>query len=387
MKIMVTADDDVAAAVDAAVSSLLVDKDISEVAAVEGGLIEVVRRGRRERLQALLEGPLFSLLRERCEHAPYGARLPGGVRLVAASLVDGRIALSLQKPAPSDARLEHLVEEAVLPAGVDGELVAAVLEGGGVAVLGPARAARARVVVAVARALSPLLRIVSLSDDLPAGCMPRPVGDDVDARAATAVLLGADVLVALELTPAEACALARAALPVPVVAAVACASMAALQSAFGALSVRSLFALSAVLGLAPDGRPRLVELHGAAGEPMPPSAIAAPPIAAAPARTRVEPSNATPAAPTVAQTIDVIPVLADAPPAEWASSDVDDDPGWELGSLSGAPPAAGSFDAALQAVSKRPGFTPRPPSAHPQFLKGTGGLTFEPPGNPGEESE
>ncbi|MDP2339720.1 MAG: hypothetical protein Q8O67_02080 [Deltaproteobacteria bacterium] len=380
MSVQVVADDVVAAAVDAAVSSLLVDKDVTEIAAVEGGLIEVVRRGRRERLQVLVEGELFALLRERCGGGPHLARLSGGVRLVAAVLVDGRIALSLSKPAPTDARLEHLVEEGVLPAGVDGELLAAVLEGGGVAVIGPARAARARVVVAVARALSPLLRIVSLSEDVPVGCVPGPAGVDVEARAATAVLLGADVLVALDLTPAEACALARAVLPVPVVAAVRCASMAALQSAFGELSVRGLFALSAVLGLAPDGRPRLVEIHGAAGEAMPPSAIA---VAPTTTTTTVEPSGAVTRRsdpPSTTTTIDV-PALPDAPPADWASSSADDDPGWELGSMTGEPAPAGSFDAALQAASKRPAYTPRPPPAHPQtpFLKGTGGLTLDPP--------
>jgi hypothetical protein len=322
---------------------------------------------------------------------------------VAAILVDGRVALSLSKPAPTDARLEHLVEEGVLPGGVDGELVAAVLEGGGVAVIGPARAARARVVVAVARALSPLLRIVSLSEDVPAGCVPGPAscrtpapgGVDVDARAATAVLLGADVLVALDLTPAEARGLARAALPVPVVAAVRCASMAALQAAFGEASVRSVFALTAVLGLAPDGRPRLVELHGAAGEAMPPSAITPAPTTTTTTPTTTTAAGAEPSASVARReastttTIDV-PALADAPPADWASSDADDDPGWELGSMSNGPAAAGSFDAALQAAAKRPAYTPRPPAAHPQTrslsggtpspdLKGTGGLTLDPP--------
>jgi hypothetical protein len=76
-----------------------------------------------------------------------------------------------------------------------------------------------------------------------------------------------------------------------------------------------------------------------------------------------------------------------APPAEWASEDIDDDPGWELGpvgassSATSSPPAPGTFDAALQAVSKRPTFAPKAPPPHPQAaaLRGTGGLTFEPP--------
>jgi hypothetical protein len=76
----------------------------------------------------------------------------------------------------------------------------------------------------------------------------------------------------------------------------------------------------------------------------------------------------------------------DAPPADWASEDIDDDPGWELGNLvegvrSSSPPA-GSFDAALKAVATRPTFAPRAPATHPQMatLRGTGGLDLEPPG-------
>ena len=406
-------DDTVAAAVDAALSSLLADKDVSEVGAVEGGLIEVMRRGRRERLPTLLEGPLFALLRERGD-LPYVACLAGGVRIVVAALVDGRLALSVAKPAPTDARLEHLVEEGVLPAGVDGELVAAVLEGGGVGVLGPARSARARIVVAVVRTLSPLLRMVSLSPEVPTGCLPSPVGVDLAARAQTALLLGADVLVSLDLSAADACALAKAGLPVPVLAAVRVSSMAALQAAFalhGDISVRSVFALSAVVGLAPDGRPRLVELHGAAAEPVAPAAIA-------PASQPLSPSLATheerhrdvmrsePAPPRrgermmATSTIDVLPALADAPPADWASSDANDDPGWELGPLSTEAPTPGSFEAALQVAAQKAGTTPRPASAHPQALsmgqqtfsstpslKGTGGLTLEPPGGASDDGE
>jgi hypothetical protein len=80
--------------------------------------------------------------------------------------------------------------------------------------------------------------------------------------------------------------------------------------------------------------------------------------------------------------------LGDAPPADWASADADDDPGWELGSLArdgGGSVAPGSFDATLATVARRPAFAPRAPTAHPaaHALRGTGGLTFEPPSGPG----
>jgi hypothetical protein len=402
------ADDALAAAVDDAVGALVADKDVVDVAAVEGGLVEVVRRGKRERLQTLLEGPLFALVRERMGEPARTTswRLKQRAMLTALPLVDGRVALRVQKAPPSDAQLAHLVEEGVVPGGVDGEFVAAVLEGGGVAFVGPARAAHRRVAVAVARALSPLVRVACLSDDPIAGCLPPvDVGGDVGgagagavARARAAVAAGADVVVALGVDVDDAVALCDAALPVPVIASIDVASVAALEARFGARKTRALFAIVAVVGFAPDGRPRLVELHGgvadAAPVPVtaPTSTSTAPMTMTAPATASMQPTSLQPATststaatrPPPAALLGEVPALGDAPPADWASDNVDDDPGWELGSLADPqkPAAPGSFEAALQQQAKRPVFTPRPPPVHPQTasLKGTGGLTFEPPG-------
>jgi len=89
---------------------------------------------------------------------------------------------------------------------------------------------------------------------------------------------------------------------------------------------------------------------------------------------------------------DVPVALGEAPPADWASADADDDPGWELGSLArdgDGGLAAGAFDAALAAAAKRPSFAPRAPSPHPAMhaLRGTGGLTLEPPSGPGSDDD
>lgn len=393
------ADADLGAAVDGVLASLLADKDVAEIAAVEGGLIEVIRRGRRERLQALVEGPLFALLRERgAEEALVVFRL-AAVLLTAGPLQDGRVALCLKKPAPSDARLDHLVEEGLLPPGIDAELVAAVREGGGVAVIGPARAARSRTVVALARMLIGAQRVIAIGDDTPAGCVPAPKrSGGVVERAEAAVALGADILLGLDLSAADALALAEATLPVPVVAAVGAPSMAGLQAAFGDRPVKSAFALVAVIGFAPDGRPRLVEMHGAVADapPVAPSAPAeaassplvdarAPVVASSRARVATLPGVAVAdilaAVGGVGSSPPMNAGLGDAPPADWASSDIDDDPGWELGNLATVPAAPGSFDAALQQVAKRPTYSPKPPPPHPKTasLKGTGGLTLEPP--------
>ncbi len=402
--------DALAAAVAAALGPLVGDKDTSQVDLVEGGLPEIVRRGRRERLSALVEGPLFEIVRESgAATALVKAALPGGVHVVAGPLADGRVALSVRRSTPTDASLLHLVEEGVLPAGVDVELLAAVLVGHGLIVAGPARAARDRLAVAVAVAACARVRVVAIGPDVPARALPAPVADDVVARARAAVELGADVLFALDLPPASLAALLAEPLAVPLVATTPAASMEGLMSRLGGLP-RAAVGMVAVCGFDAEGRPRLVELHGDAMAPAstaPMTSMAtplmttataslptAPTVAPAPISPSPSPSSAplhaTSSSPSAVrqpphEPSPDAPIQLDALPAEWASEDIDDDPGWELGSLgasaSASSPPPGSFDAALQAVAKRPTFAPKSPPLHPQAaaLRGTGGLTFEPP--------
>jgi hypothetical protein len=406
-------------AVQAAVGATLDDKDVTAIDAVEGGLLEVVRRGRRERLQVVVEGPLFALLRERgAELDVVNATLAGGARLVAAPLADGRIAVAVHKAAPTDVRFEHLVEEGLLPPGIGEELVAAVLEGQGVAVVGPARTGRVRIAAAVARALASVVRCAALGVDVPAGCRPAPGIAHLVARARTAVALGADVVIGLDLTVREAADLAANTPGAPVVAAIAAPSVPVLVGAAGDKVLPALFPLIAVVGFTPDGRPRLLELHGGQGTagsaPSTPatattttattttSAVALTATSTGPTTTaqpataplpapvsRAMPAAVPPVAPPLLPGDEV--VLGEAPPADWASADADDDPGWELGSLAadGEPPVPGSFDAALAVAARRPSFTPRSPSAHPSMhaLRGTGGLTFEPPPGGGDDTD
>jgi hypothetical protein len=392
-----------ALAVEAAFGPLLGDVDVGEVGAVEGGLVELVRHGRRERLQVLAQGALFSLLRERgAEVDVVHARLPGGHKLVAAPLADGRVAVAVHKPVPADVRFERLVQEGLLPPGVDAELVAAVLQGKGIAVVGPSRSGRARLAAAVARAVAATVRCTSLCDDVPAGCTPAPGIPHLVARARTAVALGADVVVAVELSVREAADLAANTPGAPLVASVAAPSVDVVVAAVGEKAWAALCPLCAVVGFSPDGRARLLELHGGGdGDDDGDTAAAAPPPGAAPtlvttAATPTLPSSSPPSRtraasePAPPATSDETAVsLGEAPPADWASADADDDPGWELGSLASGnaslpPSSSTSFDAALSAAAKRPSFSPRAPSAHPAMhaLRGTGGLTFEPPSGP-----
>jgi hypothetical protein len=399
------ATEDLAHAAANAFGALLHDKDIATIDVVEGGLLEVSRRGRRERLQVLVEGPLFALLHEQllgAAHAgPWRRRLPGGVVLTASLLVDGRTAVSVRRPAPTDVSLRHLVEEGVVPDGVDAELTAAVWQGQGVVVLGPARAAAQRLAVAVARSVGTQLRIVALGADVPAGAWPAPAVVDVVDRARTAAALGADVLFALDVPAADAVRLVDAALPVPMVLSLSVTAVELVHAALKGTPLRALAGVAAVVAWDGEGRARLVELHGeplggAEAAPTPllaPSSSSSLTVPVAPT-TSSRPPLPSPQAfvpsPSPSPSPSPLPSFGvdDAPPAEWASEDIDDDPGWELGSLvEGArtsSPPAGSFDAALKAVATRPTFSPRAPAAHPQMasLRGTGGLDLEPPGGP-----
>ena len=399
---MMSTDTDLHEAITAALGALLVDKDVASVDVVEGGLPEVVRRGRRERLQVLVEGPLFQLLRERgATENVLTQRLPGGAVVVAAPLRDGRIAVSVRRGAPTDVQLVHLVEEGIVPAGVEQELLAAVWQGTGVVVLGPARAARHRLAVGIVRAMAGHLRVIALGEDVPAGAWPAPLVEHVVDRARVACALGADVVFALDVSADDAVALARAALPVPLVLGVAVSAMESLLAALDGTSIRALCGVAAVVAYDGEGRPRLVELHGDTGaaavdngpvitpvtEPVPSTPLLPTPISMPTSPTKSMRSTSlvlpSPSMPIVMARLSD----SDAPPADWASVDIEDDPGWELGNLDAtpvslAPAAPGSFDAALKAAATRPTFSPRPPPMHPQAstLRGTGGLTLEPPG-------
>ncbi|MBI1948339.1 MAG: hypothetical protein HYS27_21810 [Deltaproteobacteria bacterium] len=376
-------------AVEAALGALVRDRDVTEVHCLEGGMLHVVRRGRRERLDAVLEGPLFGLVRDAgAERALITRRLRGGHRLVAGACADGRLAVRVAKAPTLDAELVALVDEQLLPPGLPDELVAAAAMGG-LLVLGPARAGRQRVACAVARAAQRTLAFASVVDATEQ-LFPAPTAADVVARVRAADALGFDALFALELDADECARLVRAPLTLPLVASVRAASVEALTQALGGAPIGALATLACVIGLGPDGRPRLLEVHGSVEGGTHGEATADAPAEAPRARAARSHADAT--------ADDELPPLA-ALPSAWASTAPDVDPGWELAGLpddataagpSGPPlptaPTAGSFDAALARQAARPSFQPRAPKPHPQAstLKGNpfGGLTFEPPQAP-----
>ena len=376
---------DVARALSDVVGPLLADRDVTEVQSVEGGLVEVLRRGRRERLETVLEGPLFEILREHGAGAGVVSFLTGeGHALDACALTDGRVAFSLQKAPPTEVSLKNLLEEGVLPEGVPDELVAAVLQGSGVLFLGPSRTARQRAAVAVGRALTGRLRLGVLASPGIAGALPPPLAASFAERVQRSVRLGVDAVLGLEVSIEECAWLVGHPPAVPFIGSVRASSMAALTASLAGAAVEALAGLTAVLGHGPDGRPRLIELHGA----VPDAGVGTASSASGPPRPPPAPSRPPSSAFAPVMHAPSLPAL-ESPPVEWGGTQTAEDPGWELSSLSslsslppGPTPSPGSFDAALKAAAQRPVFSPQPPPAHPQTrsLRGTGGLTFEPPG-------
>jgi hypothetical protein len=430
-------DDALDALVAEQLGAFLAEAEVSEVGAVEGGLVDVVRRGRRERLQHIVQGGLFLALRERgADTDVVETRLTGGRTLFAAPLCDGRVALCVRNPIARETRLEQLVIEGFLPAGIDAELVAAVHEGRGVAVVGPSRLGRLKLASALARAVGSVLRCGSITPEAPSVCTPAPGIAHLVARARSAVALGADVVFAAELSVRDLSDLATHPPGAVLVASVVAPSF-ELAAAAGGPAFAALCPLVAVVGFAPDGQPRLCELHGnapsvaadvspaTAESSMSTAPLSTAPRSAAPMSTasgatvadapspaslarasamaagatvlgqagRFPSSLATEGVATTQATSEVPVVMGEAPPADWASADADDDPGWELGNLARSDGetarGGGAFDAALAAVAKRPAYTPRGPSAHPAMhtLRGTGGLTFEPPPGPSDDGD
>jgi hypothetical protein len=357
-----------------------------------------------------------------------------GHSLTAAPVGDEKIFLHLSMAPRGDVRLGDLVDEGLLPE-VGAELVLGVAQAGnGLLVIGTARSAARRLAIAVARELADNAALMSIGGVNAEWLLPAPdVPGGVAARARTAVGLGAETLLAPPLSLNEVIMLAREQLPVPVIAAVDVASVAALNAAFatadGAVSVDSVASQVCVVGRSPVGRAVLLEQHAPAVDTVSPSPSrststssssrapvverAREPDLVSPAPRALPPAGSTSRA-SRAPPVELPPVppLTDGPPADWASSEASEDPGWELGDAADgdgvvaydgrhdddAPAEPKSaFDNVLSGMKERPTFKPRPPDAHPQTrqLKEEmlpegdpfGGLTFEPPEGGPEPAE
>ncbi len=395
-------------AVRRALGALLVDNDVAAAHALERGPLDVTRRGRRERLGVALPDEVFTALRALGAGQRALELHVDGHRVRALPTAGDKVLLYLEKRPTLDARLSALVEEGVVPPDAAVAVLATARAGHGLVVVGSAGVGARRLACAVAREVAESAPVFSLDDGLAADwLLPAPISsedanEDVRARARRCVAAGAEVLFSLGLSLEDARALAGAELAVSVIAVVAAPNAPAYYAALnrgpegGALNPDALATQLCVVGRAPFGRPVLVEQHA----PESAAPLAAAPVVeegfgARPGRvveaseivpvTMPAPSAPSPprgiATPIADGDLPPLPPLGAPPPAAWASSSLDDDPGWELGEARGA--AASAFAGVMAEVKTRPSFTPRPPPVHPQTraLRGDpfGGLTLEPP--------
>jgi hypothetical protein len=428
---------EIAARLRACFAASLHDDDVEELLVVEGRPVEALRRAsRRERLEpeATALAALLDVLGGHVLLPEQPGAACGFVELVPAPGVELRVArlsdsgsdprtvsdpprprlalrITLHRPAAAaEASVLALERQGVLPIGIGPELVTAMIDGAGVVVVGPARAARRAVVRAVATTIAEVVSLWSLTEHEP---FPTAEAPGVDARARDAVALGADALVGVDLALEDAVALSRLAPAAPLLISVACPSADVLHAALARGGGGPLGATLAVVGFGMDGGARLVELHGptraapvSGARPIArdddDEALARPRVAPGGGHAEREPHD------------DKLPPLPPVP-AAWASDDAEDEPGWELGSAGdddpprdppagkqGAAPTAprGSFGAALLGKQRGalPAFTPRTPPSHPQaahlqagrLRSGAdpfGGLTLEPPPGASEEGD
>ena len=259
--------------------------------------------------------------------------------------------------------LRALVEEGALMPGLDEAIVGSALAGQGLWAIGPARLLRRRLVRALLRDLEEVAHVIDLDK----------LDGELSARVRVAKRLGAEIVVA----HGGARELARAAERSGLVW-IADVDEGAPARAF---EIAGSAAQIVVVGYTADGVARVLERHAPGATP--PVATPAPATA---------PQLSAPVLEPAAEDLPPLPPLADAPPDDWGGTQVENDPGWELGGSDDGPASASAFDKVLERVKDedRPQFVPRPPSEHPlarKLKKDTdddeddplGGLDLEPP--------
>ena len=408
----------------------LSDRDVSEIRAQSSGGIQVVRRGRWERLQASLEPEIFEAL-ERHAHtqAGDGKRKNAGVIPVAIDLpcaelrwnerVSGQ-EIWCHKHPPYDVTVDELVDSGVVSATDAESVLSHAAGGGGCLVLGPARYHTDRWVIALANALGTQRWMACARPGAEiswADCSLAPGQEWVEA-CRTQLLRGAEGLFTWGLSSAQFLQLCQARLGGLGIYGLRIASLEQLLELLDANDVRCTSAATqaCVLGHDASGNMKLA-LHRFGAVPDNPLIHGrqdAPGVArelreVAPAQAPVVPNDPISAAPPSRPTSIPDAVLDDpfeglppleplppGPPNAWASNAPNDDPGWELGggnpvgTPSGAASTTGTpgesntgFADVMNQVRARPTFQPRPPDPHPLARKlqtdPFGGLTLEPP--------
>jgi hypothetical protein len=290
-------------------------------------------------------------------------RLSDGAVLDVVRLGDGRLALHVTRmpPAPTVASLEA---HGVWPAGVLVELAAALRNGVSVVLVDGRASARQASLGALIRELSADAAVVAVGDELPVSMSlqgpPASVWTHVSA-------LQVDVLAVAESSADDAAAWLRQRRQAALLMSVD--GDHAVWSA--AMRSHGLDDHAAIVVVFQRAWPtRVIEMRTPPGY-EPPAVDAS--VAVPPPPSKPSASVSPPARPSAAASSNLVPLSL----LPEAAMDTDIDPGWELGAAPATP-----FERALASAATKP-HVPHAPAAHPQMMalmRGTGGMTFGPPG-------
>jgi hypothetical protein len=334
------------------------DPAVVMLRAVEGAPTEWMTFSAKHKASDLRMTTLFSWCHEHVQAPHVELGLPGGAKLSVMRLADDRVAVAVSK-SPHDVSTQWLEQQQLWPAGVAGDVVSALQQGHSVVVVGGHWLTRD----ASMRALCKQLREQQLSVWGVGGLRSHQDGDVMDAATAW----GADVIAVDEHGGDAAEWLARRPSAPLLLSANSHVDVCA-----ASLRRHHMEASSVVWVVLEHAWPgRVVELRMPAG-------------------LDVETTPATSNASTV-PTATTTTTMSSAPQIPMLASSMlptkDVDPGWELAQQAALPPAVAprsDFERALANAAAPKPHRPHPPPAHPMMQtlqRGTGGLTFEPPGN------
>jgi len=347
------------AALEDVIGDLARDPDVTAIDLDEGRGVTVTRRARREHLDVVVpEGAFRAFAADGAFGAePFRRGLASGDVVAAARLGETR-RIHVERSPKTTVHMLSLFEEGLLDEESALRLMGAIQSGRHVVIGGPCTGGKRRLAVALVSECAPYLSVARLDSRGPTPFLVAPRGDTLLARAQAAADVGIELLLALDVETHELLELLRSEPRLVVVASVASPR---------APVVEGVLAECATVGFSPAGAARV------SATPIP---VTPDPVVEAPVRGALSARQTTSASPHAAP-FEPLPALAPGPPSGWDSRAHEAEPGWELQSSEEPSP----FDDVMKAVRDRKTYTPRPPPLHPAAskLRGSGGLTLEPP--------
>jgi hypothetical protein len=348
------------AALDDAVGVLAADNDVIAIDLDEGRGIALTRRARREVLDVAVPEALFTRFSDEgaFTETHFARALPSGDVVSAAILGDTR-RIHIEKNPNVPILMLSLFEEGLVDEESALRLMGAIQSGRHVVISGPCAGGRRRLAVALATECAPYLSVARLDARGPSSFLVVPLGDTLMARVQSAAHVGVELLLAVDIDSAPLLELLRSEPRVVVVASV---------SSPRAPLLDGVDAERATVGFSASGAARVETVR------VPKEAA---PVVESAARSAPLVGRSSTPPQTITAPYEPLPALAPGPPSGWASRGHDSEPGWELQSIDEPSP----FDDVMKSVRERKTYTPRPPPLHPAAskLRGSGGLTLEPP--------